>query len=133
MSITTDILRHNQIFAVVGVSQDKQKYGHEVFEALVTNGYRVYPINPKYQEVDGHPCYSSLDALPEKPEVVVTVVPPSVTEKVVEDCARLGIRTVWMPPGSWSEQAVQTCEKHGIEEIHDICLVFALRSIRARA
>jgi len=130
MSMISDILRYNQTFAVVGVSQDKQKYGYEVFEILVANGYRVYPINPKYGEVEGHRCYPSLDDLPERPQVVVTVVPPTVTEKIVEDCTRLGIRTVWMPPGSWSERAVQMCEVQGIEEVHDVCLVFALRSRR---
>jgi len=130
MSLISNILRDNQTFAVVGVSQNRQKYGYEVFETLVANGYRVYPTNPKYEEVDGHRCYPSLDDLPEKPQVVVTVVPPSVTEKVTEACARLGIRTVWMPPGSWSEQAVETCEAQGIEEVHDVCLVFALRSLR---
>lgn len=132
MSSVFDILRDNQTFAVVGVSQNRQKYGYEVFETLVTNGYRVYPINPKYEEVDGHRCYPSLDELPEKPDVVVTVVPPAVTEKVVQACARLGIQTVWMPPGSWSEQAVQTCEAQGIEKVHDVCLVFALRSFQRK-
>ena len=98
MSSVFDILRDNQIFAVVGVSQNRQKYGYEVFETLVTNGYRVYPINPKYEEIDGHRCYPSLDELPEKPEVVVTVVPPAVTEKVVQACARLGIHTAGHEP-----------------------------------
>jgi len=112
---------------VVGVSLNRQKYGREVFDALLTKGYQVYPINPKYEEIDGHRCYRSLDELPEKPQVVVTVVPPAVTEKVIESCVRLGVGTVWMPPGSWSEQAVETCEAQGIEEVHDVCLVFALR------
>ncbi|MGQ9584791.1 MAG: CoA-binding protein [Anaerolineae bacterium] len=129
MSLISGILSNNHTFAVVGVSQDKQKYGHEVFEALLAKGYQVYPINPRYEEVDGHRCYPSLDALPEKPQVVVTAVPPAVTEKVVESCVRLQVETVWMPPGSWSEQAVETCEAQGMEEIHDVCLVFALRSL----
>jgi predicted CoA-binding protein len=132
MSIISDILRHNQTFAVVGVSQNREKYGYEIFKKLVTNGYRVYPINPKYEEIDGHRCYPSLDDLPEKPEVVVTVVPPSVTKKVVESCTRLDIRTVWMSPGSWSEQAVEMCEGQGIKEVHDVCLVFALRSLHGK-
>lgn len=132
MSLISGILRNNRTFAVVGVSQDRQKYSHEVFEALLAKGYQVYPVNPKYEEVDGHRCYPSLDDLPEKPQVVVTVVPPAVTEQVVESCARLGIRTVWMPPGSWSQRALETCEAHGIEEVHDVCLVFALRSADGR-
>lgn len=132
MSLISDVLRNNRTFALVGVSQDREKYGYEVFEALMTKGYQVYPINPKYEEVDGHHCYSSLDDLPERPDVVVTAVPPAVTEKVVQSCARLGVGVVWMPPGSWSEQAVQTCEEQSIEEIHDICLVSALRSLQEK-
>jgi hypothetical protein len=129
MSLVSDILRDNHAFAVVGVSQDPAKC-HEIFEALLAKGYKVYPVNPKYQAVDGQRCYASLETLPEKPEVAVAVVPPAVTEKVVETCARLGIGTVWMPPGAWSEKAVQTCETNGIQEVHDVCLVFALRSLK---
>jgi predicted CoA-binding protein len=132
MSLITDILKNHRTFAVVGVSQDPAKYGHEIFEALLAKGYIVYPINPKYESVDGHPCYPSLESLPEKPEVVVTVVPPPVTEKIVEACIRMGIRVVWMPPGAWSEAAVELCEKHHINAVHDICLVFALRSFHGR-
>lgn len=129
MSLISDVLRDNRTFALVGVSQNREKYGYEVFEALIAKGYEVYPINPKYDEVDGRRCYASLDDLSETPDVVVAAVPPVVTEKVVQSCARLGVVTVWMPPGSWSEQAVQTCEEQGLEEIHDVCLVFALRSV----
>ena len=68
----------------------------------------------------------------EKPEVVATVVPPAVPEKVVQACARLNIQTVRMPPGSWSEQAVQMCEAQGIEKVHDVCLVFTLRSFQRK-
>ncbi|MGQ9556293.1 MAG: CoA-binding protein [Anaerolineae bacterium] len=129
MSLISSILSNTKTFAVVGVSQNKEKYGYEVFTALLAKGYQVYPVNPKYEEVDGHRCYPALDGLPETPEVVVTVVPPAVTEKVVESCVRLGVGTVWMPPGSWSERAVEMCEAQGIEEVHDVCLVFALRSL----
>lgn len=130
MSLVTDILRNNRTFAVVGVSQDPAKYGREVFEALLAKGYQAYAVNPKYEAIDGHPCYPTVAALPETPEVVVTVVPPAVTERVIESCARLGIKVVWMPPGSWSEQAVDRCEAQDIETIHDICLVSALRSLK---
>jgi len=130
MSKATDILRNNQIFAVVGVSQDPAKYGHEIFESLKTRGYQAYPINPKYESVDGYRCYPSLDELPEKPDVAVAVVPPAVTEKVVETCIRLGIETVWMPPGAWSDKAIDTCGANGVQEVHDVCLVFALSSLK---
>ncbi len=129
MTIGHSILQRCHKFAVVGVSQDQHKYGYEVFEALLHNGYQVYPVNPKYADVDGQPCFPTLEAVPEKPEVVVTALPPAVTEKVVETCVQLGIGTLWMPPETWSERAVELCKMHGIQEIHDLCLVFALKSL----
>ena len=130
MIIGHSVLKQFHTFAIVGVSQDKQKYGYEVFEALRNNGYRVYPVNPKYTSIDEQSCYPSLHALPEKPEVVVTATPPAVTEKVAETCAQLSIGTIWMPPGTWTEKSVEICKAHGIQEIHDLCLVFALKSLK---
>ena len=130
MAIGHSVLKQSHTFAVVGVSQDKQKYGYEVFEALKKNGYKVFPINPKYTSVDEQPCYPSLQALPEKPDVVVTAIPPTVTEKVAETCAQLNIGTLWMPPETWSEKAVEICQAHAVQEIHDLCLVFALKSLK---
>ncbi len=117
MNLANQILRNNKIFAVVGVSQDTTKYGHEIFEALLEYGYSAIPVNPKYDQVDGISCYPSLKSLPKRPDVVVAVVPPAVTESVVQSCASLGIRTVWMPPGAWSEKAVEICQASGVTEI----------------
>ena len=129
MEVGFSILRQARTFAVVGVSQDRQKYGHEVFRALKEAGYAVFPVNPKYATVDGEPCYASLAELPEKPDVVVTAVPPAVTEEVAKSCAALGIGAVWMPPQTWSEKAVEACSANGIREVHDVCVVFALRAL----
>lgn len=113
---------------MIGASGNKEKYGYEVFKTLLDYGYKVYPINPKYEFIDGYKCFRSIDEIPERPEVVVTVVPPSVTEEVIDTCIKLGISTIWMPPGSWSELAIEKCEENRINVIHDICLVFALKS-----
>jgi predicted CoA-binding protein len=129
MIIGHSVLNQCRTFAVVGVSQDKQKYGYEIFEALLNKGYKVYPVNPKYSNIDEQPCYPSLRDLPEKAEVVVTATPPAVTEKVVETCAQLNIEILWMPPETWTEKSVEICKAHGIQEIHDLCLVFALKSL----
>jgi len=129
MTEAHEILTKYKTFAVVGVSQNKEKYGYEVFETLVSAGYNAYPINPKYEVVDDHRCYPSLQDLPEKPEVVVTLVPPPLTEKVVETCIQFGIPVVWMPPGSWSDLALSRCRENHIQAIHDVCLVFALKSL----
>jgi uncharacterized protein len=45
------------------------------------------------------------------------ITPPPVTEKVVEEAGRLGIRHVWMQPGAESEAAVRRARELGINVI----------------
>lgn len=125
-----EILRTRKSFAILGVSRDPSKYGHEVFEAL-RQDYTIYPINPKYDEIDGHRCYASLDALPATPEVVVTALAPNVTEQVVPSCIARGVSLIWMPPGCYTDRAVELCHAAGVAEIHNVCPVFAIGMLRA--
>jgi hypothetical protein len=89
-------LNKKNIFAVVGASRDPRKYGYQVYKDLRNAGYKVYPVNPNAEEILGDKCYSSLENLPTKPDVVDIVVPPEVAEETVKICKRLGITKVWM-------------------------------------
>jgi predicted CoA-binding protein len=110
-------------FAVVGASRDPQKYGHQVYKDLRNAAYRVYPINPNSNEVLGDKCYQGLESLPIKPDVVDIVVPPKITERIVETCKRLGITRVWMQPGSESEAAIKFCKQNGIDVVYGVCVM----------
>ena len=125
--LITDLLKKENVFAVVGVSRNPTKYGHQVYGDLKEAGYVVYAVNPNIDEVLGDQCYHSLTELPEKPDVVDIVVPPSVTEKIVKECKELGIERVWMQPGSESEHAIRFCEENGINVVHDVCVMVKRR------
>jgi hypothetical protein len=120
-------LDRKNIFAVVGVSRDPAKYGHQVYRDLRSAGYKVYAVNPNASEVLGDRCYPSLEALPVKPDVVNVVVPPGVAEAVVETCKKLGVKKVWMQPGSESEAAINFCRKNGIDVIYGVCVMVERR------
>lgn len=120
-------LKKQNVFAVVGVSINPEKYGHQVYKDLKEAGYVVYAINPNIDEVLGDQCYNSLSDLPEKPDVVDTVVPPEVTEEIVKECKELGIKRVWMQPGSESENAIRFCEENDINVVHDVCVMVKRR------
>ncbi len=116
-------LDKKNLFAVVGASRDPEKFGHLVYRDLKLGGYRVYPVNPNAGQVLGDKCFPSLEALPSKPDVVNSVVPPRVTEEIVKTCRRLGISRIWMQPGSESEMAIKFCEDNGIDVIHSKCIM----------
>ncbi|MGC9443946.1 MAG: CoA-binding protein [Candidatus Methanospirareceae archaeon] len=128
--LVTEFLREENVFAVVGVSRNPEKYGHKVYKDLKDAGLTVYPVNPNLDEILGDRCYRSLRDLPGKPDVVDTVVPPAVTEKVVRECAALGIDKVWMQPGSESRQAIAFCKRHGIKFVYGVCVMVKRQTIR---
>lgn len=110
-------------FAVVGASRDPLKFGYQVFQDLKKAGYKVYPVNPNVNEILGFKCYPNLQDLPCNPDVVDIVVPPKLTEQVVETCKKLEITKVWMQPGSESEKAIKFCEENGIDVVYGVCVM----------
>jgi predicted CoA-binding protein len=117
--------------AVFGVSRDPEKYGYKVYKTLKEKGLRVFAVNPRAQEVDGDPVYPNLQALPETPEAVVTVVPPEVTRAVVAEALAAGIRKIWMQPGSEHEEAVQMAQEAGATVVHGgACIMVVAKTHR---
>ena len=121
--IAEGFLEENNVFAVVGVSRNPDKYGYKVWKDLKKSGYEVYPINPKASKIEGEKCYSSLEDLPQKPDVVDIVVPPEITERIVKQCDKMNIKKVWMQPGSESAKAMEFCEDNGIKVLSNVCVM----------
>jgi len=119
---------NQRMWAVVGASTDASKNGNRIFRDLRKAGYAVYGVNVRGGEIEGQQLYRSLADLPEQPAVVDIVVPPNVTEQVVQQCAELGITRVWMQPGSESESAIGFCEGHGIQVVYGTCAMIRKRA-----
>jgi predicted CoA-binding protein len=117
-----DFLAQKKV-AVVGVSRGGKKFGNAILKDLKLKGYRVFPINPNAESIDGEPCYPELSVLPERPDGVITVVPPAVTEKVVEEAHAAGIKRIWMQQGSESEAAIRYCQDKGMTVIDGECIL----------
>jgi len=118
---------NQRVWAVVGASTDPDKFGHQIFRDLRAAGYTVYGVNPRGGEVDGQTVYPTLSNLPERPAVVDLVVPPEITQKIVRQCEELGLKRVWMQPGSESEAAIRFCQEHGIRVVHSVCAMIEKR------
>jgi len=125
-TIKNFLIKKNKI-GFVGATIHKGKWGYKKYKELKDAGFKIYPVNPKYDEVDGDKCFPNLESLTkflkEKPDFVITITPPKVTEKTVEQCKILGIDKIWMQPGSESEKAIKFCEENRIEVVHGSCIV----------
>lgn len=116
-------------WAVVGASTDRSKYGNKVLRCYQQAGKApVYPVHPKEREIEGLAAYPSLTALPERPRAISIITPPKITEAVVEECATLGIRHLWMQPGAESPRAIERCRELGLALLASgPCLLVVLR------
>jgi len=110
-------------WAVVGVSQDREKFGNKIYRDLRDAGYTVYALHPKLTEVEGDPCYAKLADLPALPDVVNVVVPPQAALGVVAECAALGIKNLWLQPGSESEAVIEAAYDAGLTLVHNACIM----------
>lgn len=112
---------NRRVWAVVGASQDRSKFGNRIFRSMRESGYIVYPVNPRGGELEGATVYPTLADLPQPPEVVDLVVPPAVSEQVVRLAHELGLTRVWMQPGAESDAAIAYCNEHDIQVVYDAC------------
>ena len=71
--------------AIVGVSRDPEKVGHQIFVNLSHTKADVFPVNPKYKKILGRSCFESLLSIPAAVDLVVIATPSSVVEDVVDE------------------------------------------------
>ena len=113
-------------WAVVGASTNRQKFGYKVLKRLMDKGYKVYPVNPNYKEIDGIKCYPALGDLPELPGAVSVIVPPAAGLVLLEEAAGLGIKKLWFQPGAESDEIMEKAEKLGLELVYNRCVLIEL-------
>jgi acetate---CoA ligase (ADP-forming) len=79
--------------AVVGASQ-RMTRATRVIENLQRFGYagRIFPINPRYSEVLGLPCYPDLASTPERADSVVVAIPAEQVPGVLRAAVATGVR-----------------------------------------
>jgi acyl-CoA synthetase (NDP forming) len=79
--------------AVIGASANPRRIGSEPVKILQETGYRgaLYPVNPKYVELRGLPCYPDIASLPHPCDLAIVAVNAAAVPAVVRQCGRHGI------------------------------------------
>jgi predicted CoA-binding protein len=114
-----------KVWAVVGATNRKNKFGWKIYNRLVKVGYKVYPVNPGIDEIDGVKCYNSIEELPEVPSVVDVVVAEKFGVEVVKMAKKIGVKYVWLQPGADKPLVLQTAKELGVNVIQGCALIEA--------
>ena len=122
-----ELLKTKKSYAIIGVSQDETKYSYEVFDLMRKHSYKVFPVNPKYSEVGGDICYSSVDKIPEKIEVIMLIMAPENTNKMLDKLINQKHAILWFPPECFSDITLEKASNLGFTFVYDECPVGILK------
>jgi predicted CoA-binding protein len=115
-----------QYIAVAGVSRGGQSPANAIYNKLKREGHTVYALNPNADRVEGDQAYPNVNATPHKPDGVVIVTNPELTDKIVHECVEAGIPRIWIHSSfahgsSMNDAAVQYGQEHGVQVIAGGC------------
>lgn len=117
--------------AVVGVSSKGKGFGMAVYNHLKDNGYSVFGVNKNGGYSGSIKLYNSLALIENNIEGVITVVPPSQTEIVVQEAHSLGIKNIWMQQGSETKDAINFCKGNGINVVNNECIMMFVEPVKS--
>jgi predicted CoA-binding protein len=109
--------------AIIGASNNRQKYGNKAVRAFLQQGYTVYPVNPNETEVEGLPAFKNIRDVPARPAMISVYLPPTVLLKVLPDIAARGCDELWLNPGTESDEVLAEAERLGLNAIQACSIV----------
>lgn len=86
----TDSLFNPESIAIIGASADPNRLGGRAMKYALGRGFagRVYPVNPRYDEVQGKQSWPSIASLPEAIDLAVIAAPATVVPAILEECGQ---------------------------------------------
>lgn len=127
MNIKEEMM-NKKIWAVVGVSGNKDKWGYKIYKILKENNYETYGVSPNYQELEGDQIYKTLADLPKKVDVVDLVVAPKISLSILEEAKELGIEYIFFQPGTYNNEVVAKAEELNLKILTGDCIYATLRN-----
>ncbi len=113
------------VIAVAGVSRTGRAAANAIYRKMRNSGYKVIPVNPHADQLEGEPCYPDIRSIPVPVHGVMVATHPSAALGVVRDALDRGIRHIWFHrafgTGSVEPQAVQECLARGVQPIVGAC------------
>jgi len=116
-----DFLAQKRI-AVSGLSRTKDSGAGAIYLKLRKQGYQVFALHPEAETLHGDACYPNLGAIPDGVDAVFIMNSPDVSEALVDEALRLGIKQIWMHNNTFmgssvSQAAVERCREAGANVI----------------
>lgn len=100
-----DLLFSPKSLALIGATPKEGSLGRALMENIINGGYEgtLLPVNPKYTDVLGVPCYLNVEKLSAIPDLAVICTPATSVPQLIEDVGKKGIKVAVVISAGFSE------------------------------
>ena len=116
------ILQGCRTIAVVGLSAEWHRPSYFAAKYMQQHGYRIVPVNPKYQEVLGETCYARLEDIPVPVDMVDVFRKPEDLPPIAASAVAIGAKCLWQQLGVMNLQADALAREAGLESVMNRCV-----------
>lgn len=119
-----EALDEARTIAVIGMKRAGGGAANSVPKYMEAHGFEIFPVNPKYDEIDGKTSYATVSEIPAAIDLVNVFRRSSNVPGHVDDILAMDPlpRTVWLQLGIRNAQAARRLEAEGIRVIQDLCI-----------
>ena len=117
------VLRGVKTIAMVGASANWIRPSYFAMKYLLDHGFTIYPVNPGAagQKILGQTVYASLDALPEKVDMVDIFRSAEAAGPITDAAIQHGAKVVWMQLTVRNDEAARRAEAAGLKVVMNRC------------
>jgi len=106
----------------VGLSPDENKASNMVARYLLQNGFKIYPVYPKEDEILGLKVYRNLSQISEPVDIAVMFRKSEFAQILIDEVIRKSVLTFWLQLGIVNEAAKLKASQNGVNFVQDKCI-----------
>lgn len=116
------ILARSRTLAVVGLSAQWYRPSYFAAKYMQDHGYRIIPVNPRYDEVLGEKCYPDLRAIADPVDLVDCFRRSRDIPPIADAAIAIGAKVLWMQLGVVNDEAAQRAGDAGLDVVMNRCV-----------
>jgi uncharacterized protein len=116
------ILKTCKTIAVVGLSAEWHRPSFFAAKYMQEHGYRIVPVNPKYKDILGEPCYAQLTDIPFAVDMVDVFRKTADVLPIAQQAVSIGAKCLWQQIGVENLEAATLAEQAGLLSVMNRCV-----------
>ncbi|HSC22928.1 MAG TPA: CoA-binding protein [Casimicrobiaceae bacterium] len=116
------ILAQSRTLAIVGLSAQWYRPSYFAAKYMQDHGYRIIPVNPRYDRVLGERCYPDLRAIAQPVDLVDCFRRAEDVPPIADAAIAIGAKVLWMQLGIVNEEAARRATDAGLDVVMNRCV-----------